>query len=302
METVFKKYGEKNLKNKPRHLKARIPKGNNYTSIRNSLREKNLFTVCEEAKCPNLGECWENKTATMMILGDTCTRACKFCHVKTGNPKGLLDKEEPRKASEMVSMMSLNYLVVTSVDRDDLDDFGAGHFAAVVERIGKDHPEVKVEVLIPDFNESEKDMRTLAKSKPFVIAQNLETVSRLTRQVRDRRAGYEKTLNVLKFYKENYPQIVTKSSLMVGLGETKEELVQAMEDLRSAGVSIITFGQYLRPTLAHLEVQRYYEQDEFDHLKKIAYDLGFEYVASGPMVRSSYKAADYLKFIENKKQ
>lgn len=300
METIFKKYGTKNLTNKPRHLKSKIPKGGNYNEIRSALRKKNLFTVCEEAKCPNLGECWEERTATMMILGDTCTRACKFCHVKTGNPQGLLDLEEPQKASEMVRLMSLRYLVVTSVDRDDLEDFGAGHFASVVNQIHKDHPEVKVEVLIPDFNEDEKAMRKLAASKPFVIAQNLETVKRLTKQVRDRRAGYEKTLNVLKFYKENFPDIVTKSSVMVGLGETKEELVEAMEGLRESGVSIITFGQYLRPTLAHLEVQRYYEVEEFDHLKKIAYDIGFEYVASGPMVRSSYKAADYLNFIENK--
>mgnify|MGYP000011663750 CR=1 FL=1 len=301
METVFTKYGTKNLKNKPKYLKAKIPKGSNYNSIKKSLREKNLYTVCEEAKCPNLGECWDQKTATMMILGDTCTRACKFCHVKTGNPKGLLDKDEPRKASEMVRLMSLKYLVVTSVDRDDLEDFGAGHFAAVVNQIGSDHPDVKVEVLIPDFNGDTEAMATLANSNPFVIAQNLETVKRLTHPVRDRRAGYEKTLDALKYYHDFYPQIVTKSSLMVGLGETKEELVEAMQDLKNAGVSIITFGQYLRPTLAHLEVQRYYELSEFDHLKKIAYDIGFEYVASGPMVRSSYKAADYLNFIENKK-
>lgn len=299
-ETVFKKYGKKNLSGKPRHLKARIPKGNNYLGIKKSLRERNLYTVCEEAKCPNLGECWDAKTATMMILGDTCTRACKFCHVKTGNPKGLLDLEEPRKASEMVEMMGLKYLVVTSVDRDDLDDFGAGHFASVVDQIAQDHPEVKVEVLIPDFHAVSEHMHTLAKSNPFVIAQNLETVKRLTHPVRDRRASYEKTLEALKFYRTHYPHIATKSSLMVGLGETKEELTQAMIDLKEAGVNIITFGQYLRPTLAHLEVQKYYEVAEFDHLKKIAYDIGFDFVASGPLVRSSYKAADYLDFLNGK--
>lgn len=301
-ETVFKKYGTKNLVGKPRHLKAQIPKGQNYNSIRNNLRQKNLYTVCEEAKCPNIGECWDAKTATMMILGDTCTRACKFCHIKTGNPKGLLDLDEPRKASEMVKLMSLNYLVVTSVDRDDLNDFGAGHFASVVSQIHEDHPDVKVEVLIPDFNGVHEHMHTLAKSNPFVIAQNVETVKRLTHPVRDRRASYETTMAALAFYKNNYPHIVTKSSIMVGLGETKDELVQTMIDLRQAGVQIITFGQYLRPTLAHLEVQRYYEVEEFDHLKKIAYDLGFEFVASGPLVRSSYKASDYLKFIADKKQ
>ena len=300
LKTEFTKYGQKNLKGKPRYLKAKIPKGGNYTSVKKSLREKNLFTVCEEAKCPNLGECWDAKTATMMILGDTCTRACKFCNVKTGNPKGWIDLEEPKKASEMVAMMGLKYLVVTSVDRDDLADYGAGHFASVVNQIAVSHPDVKVEVLIPDFAVVEDHMHTLAKSKPFVIAQNLETVRRLTHSVRDRRAGYEKTLSALKFYKENYPDIATKTSLMVGLGETKEELVEAMMDLHNVGVNIITFGQYLRPTMAHLEVQRYYEEEEFVHLKKIAYDIGFEFVASGPMVRSSYKAADYLDFLNEK--
>lgn len=299
-KTVFNKYGTKNLKGKPRHLKMKIPKGQNYTNVKKSLRDRNLFTVCEEASCPNLGECWSDKTATMMILGDTCTRACKFCNVKTGNPKGLLDKDEPRKASEMVELMDLNYIVITSVDRDDLEDYGAGQFASVVKKVNEDHPEVKVEVLIPDFAVEAEHMHTLAKSNPFVIAQNLETVDRLTIQVRDRRAGYQKTLNALKFYNEQYPEIATKSSLMVGLGETKEELVEAMTDLKKAGVNILTFGQYLRPTLAHLEVQRYYELEEFDHLKKIAYDIGFDFVASGPMVRSSYKAADYFKFLQER--
>ncbi len=300
VKTVFTKYGKKNLSGKPRYLKARIPKGDNFLGVKKSLRERNLFTVCEEAKCPNLGECWADKTATMMILGDTCTRACKFCNVKTGNPKGWLDLEEPKKASEMVERMGLNYLVVTSVDRDDLEDYGASHFANVVYQIHKDHPEVKVEVLIPDFAVDPIHMKTLADSKPFVIAQNLETVKRLTHPVRDRRAGYDKTLQALKFYSEYSPEIATKSSLMVGLGETKEELVQAMTDLKEAGVKIITFGQYLRPSLKHLEVQRYYEVEEFDHLKKIAYDIGFDFVASGPMVRSSYKAGDYLKFLNGK--
>lgn len=299
-KTIFTKYGKKNLQGKPRYLKAKIPKGNNYLKVKKSLRERNLFTVCEEAKCPNLGECWDAKTATMMILGDTCTRACKFCHVKTGNPKGWLDLEEPKKASEMVSMMGLKYLVVTSVDRDDLKDFGASHFANVVLQIAKDHPDVKVEVLIPDFQVVPEHMHTLAKSDPFVIAQNIETVKRLTHPVRDRRAGYEKTLKALEFYKTHYPNIATKSSLMVGLGETKEELVETMLDLKAVGVNILTFGQYLRPTMAHLEVQRYLELSEFEHLKKIAYDIGFDFVASGPMVRSSYKAADYLDFLNGK--
>jgi lipoic acid synthetase len=299
-EIQFKKYGKKNLAGKPRYLKAKVPKGDNYLKVKKSLREKNLFTVCEEAKCPNIGECWEDRVATMMILGDTCTRACKFCHVKTGNPQGVVDENEPKKASEMVAVMGLKYLVVTSVDRDDLPDHGASHFGNIVKKIALDHPEVKVEVLIPDFSGIEEHMHTLAKSNPFVIAQNLETVESLTKQVRDRRAGYKQTLTALKFYADNYPDIATKSSLMVGLGETKDELVQAMVDLREAGVKILTFGQYLRPTLAHLEVQRSSELEEFDHLKKIALDIGFDFVASGPMVRSSYKAADYLKFLNKK--
>lgn len=300
MKTEFKKYGKKNLSGKPRYLKAKIPKGDNYKRLKSELRDKNLFTVCEEAKCPNLGECWEAKTATMMIMGDVCTRACKFCNVKTGNPKGWLDEMEPAKASEMVELMGLNYLVITSVDRDDLPDHGASHFAKVVERVSRDHPMVKVEVLIPDFDGNPEFMQILGESKPFVIAQNIETVKRLTHPVRDRRAGYEKTLTALDYYHKAFPDIATKSSLMVGLGETKSELVDTMRDLREVGVKIITFGQYLRPSLAHLEVQHYYELSEFDHLKKIAYDLGFEFVASGPMVRSSYKAAEYLDFLNNK--
>lgn len=299
-EVVFKKYGKKNIKNKPQFLKAKIPKGDNFVALKKSLREKNLFTVCEEAKCPNLGECWSARTSTMMVLGDTCTRACKFCNVKTGNPKGIIDPNEPFKASEMVKMMNLRYLVITSVDRDDLPDLGAGQFASIVNQVSIDHPEVKVEVLIPDFNGIEKHMETLAQSNPFVVAQNIETVRRLTHPVRDRRAGYDQTLKALNFYHRNFPHIHTKTSIMVGLGETKEELVETMTDLRQAGVEIITFGQYLRPTLKHLEVQRYYEESEYEHLKKIAYDIGFDFVASGPLVRSSYRAADFLDFIEKK--
>lgn len=287
------------LERKPSWVKRQLPKGDNFFELKKEMSSKGLATVCQEARCPNIAECWEDRTATMMILGDTCTRACKFCNVKTGNPNGFVNKDEIENASQMVSMMSLKYLVVTSVDRDDLADYGAGHFAAVVERINSDHSDTKVEVLIPDFAVIPEHMHTLAKSEPFVIAQNLETVKRLTHPVRDKRAGYEKTLNALKFYKENYPHIATKSSLMVGLGETMEELIQAMQDLKDVGVNIITFGQYLQPSLRHLEVQSYYKPKEFEFLKEKAYEMGFEFVASGPMVRSSYKAADYLKFLES---
>jgi lipoic acid synthetase len=285
---------------KPEWLKVRLPSGENlenYNQINESLKKKGLFTVCQEASCPNIGECWSKKTATMMILGDTCTRACKFCDVNTGNPKGFINHLEIDNAAEMVSVMKLKYIVITSVDRDDLPDYGAGHFANVVERIHRDHPEVTVEVLIPDFLGIEEHMHRLAKSNPFVIAQNVETVKRLTHPVRDRRASYETTLKCLEFYKKNYPHITTKTSVMVGLGETHEELLETMKDLRVVDCDIITFGQYLRPTHRHLPIVRYYSPDEFLNLKQIAYELGFKFVASGPMVRSSYKAQDYLEHL-----
>jgi len=286
---------------KPEWLKVKLPSGEdlaNYQQIDKNLKEKKLFTVCQEANCPNIGECWSKKTATMMILGDTCTRACKFCDVKTGNPKGFINTHEIDQASEMVKVMDLKYIVITSVDRDDLSDFGSSHFANVVKRIHQDHPEVIVEVLIPDFCGIEEHMHTLAKSHPFVIAQNIETVKRLTHPVRDRRAGYETTMQCLDFYKKNYPSIKTKSSIMVGLGETFEEIVETLKDLRDVGCDIITFGQYLRPSTRHLPIKKYYSPAEFEKLKKIAYEMNFEFVASGPLVRSSYKAADYLDHLK----
>lgn len=283
---------------KPEWLKVKLPTGDDFKDIRNNLREKGLSTVCEEAKCPNISECWSARTATVMILGDTCTRACKFCHVKTGNPKGFINHEEIENTSKMVSMMSLRYVVITSVDRDDVPDHGAGHFAAVVNRVHQDHPETKVEVLIPDFAGVDERMHTLAKSNPFVIAQNVETVKRLTHPVRDPRAGYEKTLNCLKFYKDNYPHIQTKTSLMVGLGETWPEIQETLEDLSKVGVDIVTFGQYLQPSKRHLDVKKFYTPEEFAELKRMALKLGFKFVASGPLVRSSYKAADFLDYVE----
>ncbi len=285
---------------KPEWLKVKLPTGDDFKDIRDNLREKGLSTVCEEAKCPNISECWSARTATVMILGDTCTRACKFCHVKTGNPKGFINHEEIENTSKMVGTMSLRYVVITSVDRDDVADHGSGHFAAVVERVNQDHPETKVEVLIPDFAGIPEFMHKLAKSNPFVIAQNLETVKRLTHPVRDPRAGYEKTLNCLKFYKENYPHIQTKTSLMVGLGEEWKEIQEALEDIRAAGVDIVTFGQYLQPSKRHLDVKKFYTPDEFEELKRMALKMGFKFVASGPLVRSSYKASDFLDYVEAK--
>lgn len=283
---------------KPEWLKVKLPQGDDFKDIRDNLREKGLATVCEEAKCPNISECWSARTATVMILGDTCTRACKFCNVKTGNPKGFLNPEEIQNTSNMVKIMSLRYVVITSVDRDDLPDHGAGHFAAVIKKVNADHPETKVEVLIPDFAGDEARMHLLAQANPYVIAQNVETVRRLTHPVRDIRAGYEKTLNCLKFYKDNYPHIQTKTSIMVGLGETWAELQETLEDVRAAGVDIVTFGQYLQPTKRHLNVERFYTPEEFEELKRMALKLGFKFVASGPLVRSSYKAGDFLDYVE----
>lgn len=294
-------YMETNLaspvERKPEWLKVKLPGGDNFKDIKQNLRSKKLFTVCEEAGCPNIGECWSKKTATVMILGDTCTRACKFCDVKTGNPKGFINHNEIEDTANMVGIMGLKYVVITSVDRDDLPDYGSGHFANVVSKIHEVHPDVIVEVLIPDFLGLEEHMHTLAKSNPFVIAQNLETIKRLTHPVRDRRASYETTLKALEFYKKNYPHITTKTSLMVGLGETFAEIKDTLSDLREVGCDIVTFGQYLRPTMRHLKIERYYTPAEFEELKSISYAMGFKFVASGPLVRSSYKAYDYLEHL-----
>lgn len=284
---------------KPDWLKVKLPGGDNFKEVRENLKKKGLYTVCEEAACPNIGECWSQKTATVMILGDTCTRACKFCDVKTGNPKGFVNHNEIDETASMVGIMGLKYIVITSVDRDDLEDCGAGHFGAVVKKIHEIHPEVIVEVLIPDFLGNETHMHTLAKSNPFVIAQNIETVKRLTHSVRDRRASYDTTLQCLDFYKKNYPHITSKTSLMVGLGETLEEITETLKDLRAVNCDIITFGQYLQPTSRHLNIERYYTPAEFLALKTLAYEMGFKFVASGPLVRSSYKAYDYLTHLRS---
>jgi len=286
------------LQRKPLWLKSKIPQGQDFTEIKSELRERGLFTVCEEAKCPNLAECWSARTATIMILGDTCTRACKFCHVKTGNPKGFINHLEIENSAQMVEIMNLRYVVITSVDRDDLPDGGAKHFADVVRAVKQKNPQTEIEVLIPDFKGEIEPMHTLAQSSPLVIAQNLETVKRLTHPVRDRRAGYEQTLQCLKFYKDNYPHIKTKTSLMVGLGETWEEIYQTLQDINNVGVNIVTFGQYLQPSLNHLPVIKFYTPEEFDELKRISLRMGFEFVASGAMIRSSYKAADYLDHLQ----
>lgn len=284
---------------KPTWLKIEQTKNQDWNLLHGELKKRGLHTVCEEARCPNIKECWSARTATIMILGDVCTRGCRFCHVKTGNPQGLVELREIKNSSELVGLMSLRYVVITSVDRDDLEDHGAQHFANVINRIHADHPEVHVEALVPDFGAVEWRMDILASSQPYVVAQNMETVKRLTYPVRDVRASYEKTLRCLEYYKSKH-NLRTKSSLMVGLGETLEELQETMRDLRSVGTDIITFGQYLQPTAKHLPVVRYYTPEEFRLLKKLAYEVGFSFVASGPLVRSSYKASDYLEYVEKK--
>lgn len=279
--------------NKPKWLKTNIPTGSTYFEIKRDLRAKNLFTVCEEAKCPNISECWATNTATFMILGDTCTRACRFCNVKTGNPQGWLDETEPDKTAASVEIMKLKYAVLTMVDRDDLADGGAAHVSKVFARIRETSPKCRIEFLGGDFQAKEEALTKVLETKPEVFAHNVETIERLTPRVRDARSTYRRSLAVLKRVKElaDYP-LLTKSALMLGLGETKEEVVQSLKDLREHDVDIVTMGQYMRPSKRHLTIKEFVQPAVFDELKDIAYELGFRGVASGPLVRSSYKAGD----------
>ncbi len=275
---------------KPEWLKVRLPSGSRYQKIKETVTGKRLATVCEEARCPNLAECWNAGTATIMLMGSVCTRACRFCAVATGNPRGLLDPDEPRLAAESVKLMGLKYIVLTSVDRDDLPDGGAGHYAECVRSIKELNPDTAVEALTPDFRGDIAAVRTVLDSGIEVFAQNLETVRRLTHPVRDPRAGYEQTLRVLKAAKQYRPSILTKTSLMLGLGETDEEVLKTMDDIRTADVDILTLGQYLRPSPAHLPVERYLPPEAFAELRERGIEKGFHEVVSGPLVRSSYRA------------
>ena len=269
--------------------------GERYRAVKETVSTHRLATVCEESHCPNIGECWNHGTATIMLMGATCTRACRFCAVDTGNPKGWLDPQEPANAAESVRLMGLNYVVLTSVDRDDLSDGGAGHYAACVQAIRERNPNTAVEALTPDFNGDEAAVARVVNSGLQVFAQNLETVERLTHVVRDPRAGYEQTLNVLAHAKRVRSGVLTKSSLMLGIGETDDEVRQAMKDLRSQEVDIVTLGQYMRPTKNHLPVHRWVTPDTFDELRDFGLSLGFTEVASGPLVRSSYRADRVLE-------
>lgn len=280
---------------KPDWLRVRVQGGPNFDKVQGIVKEHRLATVCEEAKCPNMSECWNSGTATIMLMGDVCTRACRFCAVNTGNPRGWLDPEEPDNTARSVQLMKLRYVVLTSVNRDDLPDGGAGHYAQCVRRVKADNPQTAVEALTPDFLGALNDVETVLDSGIEVFAQNVETVRRLTHPVRDPRAGYDQTLAVLAHAKHYRPDVLTKTSLMLGLGETEAEIIEAMDDLRAADVDILTLGQYLQPTAHHYPIARWVSPDEFETYRQWGLNRGFLEVVSGVFVRSSYRAEQVLQ-------
>lgn len=273
---------------RPEWLRVRAPTSPNYFRLKALMRNHHLHTVCEEALCPNIGECWGRGTATFLLLGDTCTRSCGFCKIKTGRP-GPVDWDEPRRVAETVAMMGLRHAVLTSVNRDDLPDGGATIFAMTIREIRKRLPGCTVEVLIPDFQGSREALQIVMNERPEILNHNLETVPRLYRRVRPQ-AKYERSLNILKWAKEMVPDVLTKSGIMVGLGERWEELLQVMDDLRAVDCDILTIGQYLQPSRYHLPIERYYTPEEFERLREEGLKRGFKWVESGPLVRSSYHA------------
>ena len=289
------KGARRNTERKPDWLRIKLSSGPEYEKVKGIVHEHRLSTVCEEAMCPNIGECWSAGTATIMLMGDVCTRACRFCAVNTGNPRGWLDEEEAENTARSVELMGLKYLVLTSVNRDDLEDGGAGHYAATVRRVKEVNPDTAVEALTPDFQGKPEDVETVVDSGIEVFAQNVETVKRLTHPVRDPRASYEQTLAVLAHAKRYKPEVLTKTSIMLGLGETEDEILEAMDDLRQAGVDILTFGQYLQPSINHLPVERYVTPDEFQKYRDWGLEKGFLEVVSGAFVRSSYRAEQVLE-------
>ncbi|MBP3949910.1 lipoyl synthase [Bacillus sp. YZJH907-2] len=278
---------------KPDWLKIKLNTNESYTGLKKMMREQKLNTVCEEARCPNIHECWAvRKTATFMILGDICTRACRFCAVKTGLPNEL-DLQEPERVAESVEQMGLKHVVITAVARDDLKDGGSAVYAETVRAVRRRNPFCTIEVLPSDMLGSFDNLKTLMEARPNIMNHNIETVRRLTPRVRAR-ATYDRTLEFLKRAKELHPDIPTKSSLMIGLGETKEEIIETMDDLRAVGVDIMTIGQYLQPSKKHLKVQKYYHPDEFAEFKEIALSKGFNHCEAGPLVRSSYHADEQV--------
>jgi lipoic acid synthetase len=280
---------------KPDWLKMRVQNSPKFEAVRSIVHEHRLATVCEEAKCPNISECWSAGTATIMLMGDVCTRACRFCSVNTGNPGGWLDPEEPANTAEAVRLMGLKYVVLTSVNRDDLPDGGAGHYAAVVSATKAMNPQTAVEALTPDFLGDPRAVEILLDSGIEVFAQNVETVARLTHPVRDPRAGYQQTLDVLAHGKAYRPEVITKTSLMLGLGEREDELKACMDDLRNHAVDVLTLGQYLQPTRHHLPVERFVTPDEFALYREWGLEREFLEVVSGVFVRSSYRAERVLE-------
>ncbi|XP_004522406.1 lipoyl synthase, mitochondrial [Ceratitis capitata] len=291
--------GENERLRLPPWLKTTIPMGKNFAKIKTQLRELKLATVCEEARCPNIGECWGGgehgtQTATIMLMGDTCTRGCRFCSVKTARKPPPLDPAEPVNTAKAIASWGLDYIVLTSVDRDDLPDGGSNHIAETVREIKERNPNIFVECLVPDFRGDLKCVATIANSGLDVYAHNIETVEKLTPFVRDRRAHYRQTLQVLREAKQFNSKLITKSSIMLGLGETDAEIEQTMLDLREAGVECLTLGQYMQPTNKHLKVIEYVTPEKFKHWEKRGNELGFLYTASGPLVRSSYKAGEFF--------
>ena len=292
---------------KPSWLKAEPPSGANYQSLKATVKGLGLATVCEEAKCPNIGECWGGKkgtaTATIMLMGDTCTRGCRFCSVKTSRAPPPLDAGEPEKVSEAIAKWGLDYVVLTSVDRDDLADGGSAHIARTIELLKQKKPDLLVECLTPDFQGHLPHVHAVAASGLDVYAHNIETVEPLQKFVRDRRAGYAQSLSVLRYVKQTFPHLITKTSIMLGCGESQAEVQRTLEDLRGVGVDVVTFGQYLRPTPKHMKVAAFVEPSVFDEWKRVADSMGFLYVASGPLVRSSYKAGEfYLQNVLEKRR
>jgi lipoic acid synthetase len=289
----------KHFQKKPDWLRMKLPKAGEYAYLKEYLSKFQLHTICESGNCPNIGECWENKTATFMILGDICTRSCGFCAVKTGKPLAP-DFKEPERIAEVIRQMNLKHCVITSVDRDDLADGGADIWAMTINAIKKLNPEMTLEALIPDFKGNQRQLITVIQAKPDILSHNLETVERLTKKVRVQ-AKYERSLEVLKFISSQ--DIIAKSGIMLGLGETKDEVLQTMEDLLNVGCKILTLGQYLQPSKKHLAVERYVHPDEFEELRKLAIQKGFTFAECGPLVRSSYHAERHLpaKNIEQQK-
>lgn len=285
---------------KPDWIRVRAPQSEGYKQTRDLMRTQNLHTVCEEAACPNIGECWSQGHATVMILGDTCTRACAFCNVKTGVP-GQVDADEPRHLAEAVSKLGLNHVVITSVDRDDLEDGGAAHFAQCIEYLRMTSPDTTIEILTPDFQKKETAIETVVKARPDVFNHNIETVPRLYRSIRPG-ARYFHSLYLLQRVKELDPSIFTKSGLMVGLGESKEEVIQVMDDFRAADIDFITIGQYLQPTERHAPLDRYVTPDEFRYYERVAKTKGFLMVSASPLTRSSYHAGEDFEIMRANRQ